>query len=131
MIRRPPRSTRTDTLFPYTTLFRSTLFARGRRKPPAAARRIAGSLRWAAEPFVKRLLSSRAAIGSSMDRAASPSPLRAGKPQPVRLRRRAGARFGRPEQSVHVARRHRTALILALDIFGTASGDRFHPLLGS
>src|SRR3546814_2785947 len=28
MIRRPPRSTRTDTLFPYTTLFRS----RGRRQ---------------------------------------------------------------------------------------------------
>src|SRR3546814_5328595 len=27
MIRRPPRSTRTDTLFPYTTLFRSTLAA--------------------------------------------------------------------------------------------------------
>src|SRR3546814_5524218 len=25
MIRRPPRSTRTDTLFPYTTLFRSPL----------------------------------------------------------------------------------------------------------
>src|SRR3546814_17084711 len=32
MIRRPPRSTRTDTLFPYTTLFRSppySIFARG------------------------------------------------------------------------------------------------------
>src|SRR3546814_6741917 len=27
MIRRPPRSTRTDTLFPYTTLFRSGTFA--------------------------------------------------------------------------------------------------------
>src|SRR3546814_12425704 len=27
MIRRPPRSTRTDTLFPYTTLFRSDLSA--------------------------------------------------------------------------------------------------------
>src|SRR3546814_8209979 len=27
MIRRPPRSTRTDTLFPYTTLFRSIEFA--------------------------------------------------------------------------------------------------------
>src|SRR3546814_6227382 len=27
MIRRPPRSTRTDTLFPYTTLFRSRLKA--------------------------------------------------------------------------------------------------------
>src|SRR3546814_11545717 len=26
MIRRPPRSTRTDTLFPYTTLFRSHAF---------------------------------------------------------------------------------------------------------
>src|SRR3546814_19481290 len=29
MIRRPPRSTRTDTLFPYTTLFRSLLFEQG------------------------------------------------------------------------------------------------------
>src|SRR3546814_3327513 len=27
MIRRPPRSTRTDTLFPYTTLFRSFSYA--------------------------------------------------------------------------------------------------------
>src|SRR3546814_17158120 len=27
MIRRPPRSTRTDTLFPYTTLFRSLAIA--------------------------------------------------------------------------------------------------------
>src|SRR3546814_6277447 len=32
MVRRPPRSTRTDTLFPYTTLFRST---RGADWPPA------------------------------------------------------------------------------------------------
>src|SRR3546814_1848855 len=31
MIRRPPRSTRTDTLFPYTTLFRSL----GADAPPA------------------------------------------------------------------------------------------------
>src|SRR3546814_16585578 len=46
MIRRPPRSTRTDTLFPYTTLFRSvrTAFARlpwppwQRRPAPAAGR---------------------------------------------------------------------------------------------
>src|SRR3546814_13354326 len=29
MIRRPPRSTRTDTLFPYTTLFRSQHFRLG------------------------------------------------------------------------------------------------------
>src|SRR3546814_4512986 len=40
MIRRPPRSTRTDTLFPYTTLFRSrpTAFEEGIRQlkaPPS------------------------------------------------------------------------------------------------
>src|SRR3546814_4549712 len=53
MIRRPPRSTRTDTLFPYTTLFRSQSSAtrcsarnvrRGkigdRLRPPRADRRI-------------------------------------------------------------------------------------------
>src|SRR3546814_10547157 len=37
MIRRPPRSTRTDTLFPYTTLFRSR--DRGRDQGGPAARR--------------------------------------------------------------------------------------------
>src|SRR3546814_15856332 len=38
MIRRPPRSTRTDTLFPYTTLFRSERCrsCRGRDRPVAA-----------------------------------------------------------------------------------------------
>src|SRR3546814_4014923 len=36
MIRRPPRSTRTDTLFPYTTLFRSRPRQRGVRKCPRA-----------------------------------------------------------------------------------------------
>src|SRR3546814_3859949 len=36
MIRRPPRSTRTDTLFPYTTLFRSGgSSARPPESPPA------------------------------------------------------------------------------------------------
>src|SRR3546814_13482569 len=43
MIRRPPRSTRTDTLFPYTTVFRS-------RFPPIAAR-----LDWLA-PLLVRLV---------------------------------------------------------------------------
>src|SRR3546814_3106378 len=32
MIRRPPRSTRTDTLFPYTTLFRSFIASWSRHK---------------------------------------------------------------------------------------------------
>src|SRR3546814_2042550 len=34
MIRRPPRSTRTDTLFPYTTLFRSAWFGQIRNSIP-------------------------------------------------------------------------------------------------
>src|SRR3546814_2914542 len=40
MIRRPPRSTRTDTLFPYTTLFRSR---RGCRRTPAPRSGLAGA----------------------------------------------------------------------------------------
>src|SRR3546814_3096955 len=45
MIRRPPRSTRTDTLFPYTTLFRSPSI---RRASSTAAPRTAASMRrWA------------------------------------------------------------------------------------
>src|SRR3546814_8732192 len=41
MIRRPPRSTRTDTLFPYTTLFRSPAHPDARRRAarPALAPR--------------------------------------------------------------------------------------------
>src|SRR3546814_3569067 len=42
MIRRPPRSTRTDTLFPYTTLFRSVLMVIG--MPVGVALGIAGTL---------------------------------------------------------------------------------------
>src|SRR3546814_4498454 len=38
MIRRPPRSTRTDTLFPYTTLFRSELQHAGGQHRAHAAR---------------------------------------------------------------------------------------------
>src|SRR3546814_9497129 len=50
MIRRPPRSTRTDTLFPYTTLFRS-LQPRNVGRPtcdPRARRTIGGVGRGAA-----------------------------------------------------------------------------------
>src|SRR3546814_17270932 len=55
MIRRPPRSTRTDTLFPYTTLFRSrfvldVLTAAGRKEEPGSRRcrrSVAG--RWAVQ----------------------------------------------------------------------------------
>src|SRR3546814_20355068 len=37
MSRRPPRSTRTDTLFPYTTLFRSSSPVELRQEPDALA----------------------------------------------------------------------------------------------
>src|SRR3546814_3442556 len=42
MVRRPPRSTRTDTLCPYTTLFRSAFFAAGiaRRREPEVLMRL-------------------------------------------------------------------------------------------
>src|SRR3546814_2705969 len=39
MIRRPPRSTRTDTLFPYTTLFRSVGALVRKHAPVVEARR--------------------------------------------------------------------------------------------
>src|SRR3546814_19890928 len=52
MIRRPPRSTRTDTLFPYTTLFRSIVACTAKMKankppegPVAAARKQIPELR--------------------------------------------------------------------------------------
>src|SRR3546814_1358458 len=50
MIRRPPRSTRTDTLFPYTTLFRSARrWGRGDVRAPVRSRLAAGTLRGTAD----------------------------------------------------------------------------------
>src|SRR3546814_4874681 len=55
MIRRPPRSTRTDTLFPYTTLFRSADYApRSRRRCAAAAAERARGAHVARAPFGPR-----------------------------------------------------------------------------
>src|SRR3546814_20134048 len=56
MIRRPPRSTRTDTLFPYTTLFRSLRLLEGHdvgiefRENPHDAQRVSPAVR--ADAFV-------------------------------------------------------------------------------
>src|SRR3546814_9527355 len=60
MIRRPPRSTRTDTLFPYTTLFRSSA-ACPRRAPAAwgASRSRDASACRAPPPSPSRFRSSR------------------------------------------------------------------------
>src|SRR3546814_15436449 len=45
MIRRPPRTTRTDTLFPYTTLFRSFFGEAGRHRAGGAEIGLAPGLR--------------------------------------------------------------------------------------
>src|SRR3546814_954378 len=52
MIRRPPRSTRTDPLFPYTTLFRSTGYCYG------------GSIAWRMAQISPDLAASSAYYGS-------------------------------------------------------------------
>src|SRR3546814_9374879 len=51
MIRRPPRSTRTDTLFPYTTLFRSPVTVEDARTANARVPLIAKDFK-PARPFV-------------------------------------------------------------------------------
>src|SRR3546814_12595630 len=45
MIRRPPRSTRTDTLFPYTTLFRSPAAVPAKDLPPSPPLQIIGKMK--------------------------------------------------------------------------------------
>src|SRR3546814_1984799 len=75
MIRRPPRATRTDTLFPYTTLFRSEREHRAPRTPACDAGRRhllvrvgnAGGGGFAAAAPRDRL--SRAAVGSGRRRS--------------------------------------------------------------
>src|SRR3546814_3255405 len=67
-MRRPPRSTRTDTPFPYTTLFRSCAFAippgwttlsfpAPRRPRPARARSVCGCARHRSEEHTSELQS--------------------------------------------------------------------------
>src|SRR3546814_7340070 len=59
MLRRPPRSTRTDTLFPYTTLFRSAEPDEVERQGAGRLHRVSGDHRGAGEsigrdPVVQR-----------------------------------------------------------------------------
>src|SRR3546814_7480726 len=64
MIRRPPISTRTDTLFPYTTLFRS--------KPASPCSRTIGYLVRVKSQFVQQI--SHAIAGVAASAAASNAP---------------------------------------------------------
>src|SRR3546814_16666912 len=67
MIRRPPRSTRTDTLFPYTTLFRSQESAGGGRVEVAEQARRAHP-----EEVVQQPAGSRRAVDAGEEGAVVP-----------------------------------------------------------
>src|SRR3546814_2000164 len=90
MIRRPPRSTRTDTLFPYTTLFRSdlvsvrfqnefTMTTGDKVQYMDVSPRQIVSVAAALIPFLEHDDANRALMGSNMQRQAVPT-LRAEKP---------------------------------------------------
>src|SRR3546814_6193626 len=66
MIRRPPRSTRTDTLFPYTTLFRSPARhqSRRRRDPDRAGLPDAGPAAQRRSPLPDAAEGRRRALGA-------------------------------------------------------------------
>src|SRR3546814_3771763 len=100
MIRRPPRSTRTDTLFPYTTLFRSDPIPDWLTECRERAAQFAGI---APEQLVQALLiayAPGAGIGWHRDRPVFDHVigLSLGAPVTLRLRRRAGAGFERADR---------------------------------
>src|SRR3546814_20206739 len=78
MIRRPPRSTRTDTLFPYTTLFRSFL-------PDAVYQIAAIAFRKLIHPRSKKNKAGRASLG--LCQIAQLDPLAAGSRWRIGLKR--------------------------------------------
>src|SRR3546814_14140792 len=91
MIRRPPRSTRTDTLFPYTTLFRSPLpeQATARRRIDRGSRK-----RWRAARN-PRLAAAQGADWRDWRVAAGAEPVSETDPDPERPQR-PGKRGGNP-----------------------------------
>src|SRR3546814_5859901 len=76
MIRRPPRSTRTDTLFPYTTLFRSRLSPRYRLRGDLLPARRHPSLRAAPYQSRSRLTSMGRRVAPWRSRGGDTAPLR-------------------------------------------------------
>src|SRR3546814_17552574 len=110
MIRRPPRSTRTDTLFPYTTLFRSahgnsraragprrqaldvacTVFCRPDRALAAGTQPVVSPRRSASWHAVDRATPALAAVDAGRN------PDAAGAESGARLRPRAGRRVEPP-----------------------------------
>src|SRR3546814_15620859 len=78
MIRRPPRSTRTDTLFPYTTLFRSGVRAKvarflnaGSEKEIVFTRNVTEAINLVAHSFGSRLQPGDEVVISEMEHHAN------------------------------------------------------------
>src|SRR3546814_11276444 len=69
MIRRPPRSTRTDTLFPYTTLFRSRPERAARQpwtpNPPRTGQYGGGNRRFGPDPRLQPPADETRSIGQA------------------------------------------------------------------
>src|SRR3546814_15918038 len=83
MIRRPPRSTRTDTLVPYTTLFRSAVkstqkITMAKKMVAAAKLRKAQAAAEAARPYAERLEGVVASLASKVGAADSAPKLLSG-----------------------------------------------------
>src|SRR3546814_1547060 len=72
MIRRPPRSTRTDTLFPYTTLFRSKLICAPRPSPVFTACSTQYSLMTGSMPGMAASTRLTWVLGSAPNAVAAP-----------------------------------------------------------
>src|SRR3546814_7791965 len=82
MIRRPPRSTRTDTLFPYTTLFRSVV-VRSELGADTEQRRYERSLEHMAPMIVGAIRQPRHSAGIRSGEPAKCDRATAGKGQPI------------------------------------------------
>src|SRR3546814_17283157 len=121
MIRRPPRSTRTDTLFPYTTLFRSLVVAQ--RLQVRCAQDLAAGLLDDALPGggipLRGWTGARMQIGGTfgdlaeLQRRANTARLMRRRPRQQRLQRRVAMRFAdQPDRrrGRHPARADRIAL---------------------
>src|SRR3546814_4300858 len=93
MIRRPPRSTRTDTLFPYTTLFRSnwdfrssSVVARTTKFALSVMFASIVARRWSQSPAVQRAASYVPITPGATRRRANSSPFRRHTTSPVSTR---------------------------------------------
>src|SRR3546814_7348306 len=78
MIRRPPRSTRTDTLFPYTTLFRSRVVGRHGKGSPDGF--VGDFIHRHRAGIADRLLNGQLAANRLIDSKALEAALRDGAP---------------------------------------------------